>query len=371
MMGIADTAATGNYVTTECPVTNKHPTSNGIDVTLPNGVNITSSHTALLQLPHELPIGPCKADIFPGLKSGSLMSIGQLCDHGCTATFTATQVQIFHQGRLILTGHRSIDTNNLWMLQLDGMLLANRDHVPSRQQESPKIMIEPTIGTANSMVANNTIADRIAFYHAAAFSPIISTWCDAIDNGHFTTWPELTSAQIRKHLPNGSGPMIKGHLHQQRSNLCSTKSSHTGEVLNAVANHEVRRDPAGAQGSPTGSQHGSSGAAAPRVETEVRQDLAGATPMENPDNGPSTDDFAPAPMTGDGPHEATIIFVDLEQVTGKTYSDQTGKFLAPSATGSNYVMIFYEYDSNSIHAELIKTVRLANSSVHTPLLANY
>jgi hypothetical protein len=27
-MGIADTAATGNYVTTECPVTNKHPTSN-------------------------------------------------------------------------------------------------------------------------------------------------------------------------------------------------------------------------------------------------------------------------------------------------------------------------------------------------------
>jgi hypothetical protein len=50
----------------------------------------------------------------------------------------------------------------------------------------------------------------------------------------------------------------------------------------------------------------------------------------------------------------TAIFVDLEQVTGKTYSDQTGKFLAPSATGSNYVMIFYDYDSNSIHAEPIK-----------------
>jgi hypothetical protein len=121
-MGIADTAATGNYITTDCPVTDKHPTSNSIDVTLPNGVNITSTHTALLQLPHELPLGACKADIFPGLKSGSLVGIGQLCDHGCTATFTATQVQIFHQERLILTGHRSLDTNNLWLLQLDGML---------------------------------------------------------------------------------------------------------------------------------------------------------------------------------------------------------------------------------------------------------
>jgi hypothetical protein len=154
------------------------------------------------------------------------MSIGQLCDHGCTATFTATQVQIFHQGRLILTGHRSIVTNNLWMLRLDGMLLANQDHVPAwNQVPMTTKTIEPTIGTANSMVVNNTIADRIAFYHAAAFSPVISTWCDAIDNGHFTTWPELTSAQVRKHLPNGSGPMIKGHLHQQRSNLRSTKSS--------------------------------------------------------------------------------------------------------------------------------------------------
>lgn len=68
-MGIANTAATGNYITTDCPVTDKHPTSNSIDVTLPNGVNITSTHTALLQLPHELPLGACKADIFPGLKS--------------------------------------------------------------------------------------------------------------------------------------------------------------------------------------------------------------------------------------------------------------------------------------------------------------
>jgi hypothetical protein len=357
-MGIADTAATGNYVTTDCPVTDMQPTTNGIDVTLPNGVNITSSHTALLQLPHELPIGACKADIFPGLKSGSLVSIGQLCDHGCTATFTATQVQIFHQERLILTGHRSIETNNLWMLQLDGML-AQRDQQGSTRNQVPMITktIEPTIGTANSMVVNNTIADRIAFYHAAAFSPVISTWCEAIDNGHFTTWPELTSTHVCKYLPNGSGPMVKGHLHQQHSNLRSTKKfSSTKEVQNAAANQEVQQDPAGVHGSPAGLQHGSPGGAAPRVQTEVHQDQAGASPSENPGNEPSNEDFAPVPMDvhANSPQEATVVFVEIEQVTGKTYSDQTGKFLAPSATGSNYVMIFYEYDSNSIHAEPIK-----------------
>jgi hypothetical protein len=204
------------------------------------------------------------------------------------------------------------------------------------------------------MVANNTIADRIAFYHAAAFSPVISTWCDAIDNGHFTTWPELTSAQVRKHLPHGSGPMLKGHLHQQRSNLWSTKSSNTGEVQNAASNQEVQRDAAGVQGLPTGGPPGPLGSHMLRVEREVHRDQAGAGPMENPVNGPSTDDFTPAPMDVRSSHEETVVFVEIEQVTGKTYSDQTGKFLAPSAAGSNYVMIFYEYDSNSIHAEPIK-----------------
>jgi hypothetical protein len=143
-MGIANTAATGNYITTDCPVTDKHPTSNSIDVTLPNGVNITSSHTAILQLPHELPIGACKADIFPGLKSGSLVSISQLCDHGCMAMFTATPVRIFHQGRLILTGHRSIDTNNLWLLQLDGML-PHQDHVPWDTKSFPRPSNQPSV----------------------------------------------------------------------------------------------------------------------------------------------------------------------------------------------------------------------------------
>jgi hypothetical protein len=88
-----------------------------------------------------------------------------------------------------------------------------------------RMTTETTIGTVNSLVAYDTISERIAFCHSALFAPAISTWCDAIDNGRFTTWPQPMSAQVRKHLPKGSNPMIKSHLHQQRANLRSTKPS--------------------------------------------------------------------------------------------------------------------------------------------------
>jgi hypothetical protein len=67
-----------------------------------------------------------------------------------------------------------------------------------------------------------TIADRIAFYHACCFSPALSTWCAAIDAGRFTTWPELTSALVRRYPPPLAAT-IKGHLDQERANLRSTK----------------------------------------------------------------------------------------------------------------------------------------------------
>jgi hypothetical protein len=54
------------------------------------------------------------------------------------------------------------------------------------------------------------------------FSPVLSTWCDAINAGHLATWPALTSAQVRRHFP-GSIPMHLGHMDQMRTNIQSTK----------------------------------------------------------------------------------------------------------------------------------------------------
>ena len=41
--------------------------------------------------------------------------------------------------------------------------------------------------------------------------------------------------------------------------------------------------------------------------------------------------------------------------TGKTFSDQTGRFPVTSSRGNKYIMIMYDYDSNSINGEAMKS----------------
>ena len=65
-------------------------------------------------------------------------------------------------------------------------------------------------------------ADLEQFLHGCAEAPVPSTWCKAIDKGHFITWPGLTSQLVRKHLPP-SIPTAKGHLKQERQGLQSRK----------------------------------------------------------------------------------------------------------------------------------------------------
>ena len=100
---ITDTGAKGHYLMVDGPCTNATPVSLGIDVLLPSGQKIRSSHTAEISLPG-LPPTAIQCHIFPNLIAGSLLSIGQLCDHGCEATFSATTVIILHDNIPIITG---------------------------------------------------------------------------------------------------------------------------------------------------------------------------------------------------------------------------------------------------------------------------
>jgi hypothetical protein len=159
---------------------------------------------------------------------GSLISIGLLCDHGCTAVFESTRVTIKQQSGTILTGLRS-PTTGLWCLQLPS--------TPSAPQSADTPASAVAHHSANSIITNKTIGDHIAFYHASMYSPTLSTWCDVTDAGRMTTCPELTSAQVRKHPPT-SVPMIQGHLDQQRANLCSTQSKAPKETTPTSFSHK-------------------------------------------------------------------------------------------------------------------------------------
>lgn len=115
----ADTGTTGHYIS---PQDTKHltdiqPTVDGITVQMPNGTFIKSSHTGQLNLP-SIPSGARTAHVFPDLKTGSLLSIGILCDHGLRAIYDKDEVSIYNKDDLILSGKRSPQTR-LWMIDLN------------------------------------------------------------------------------------------------------------------------------------------------------------------------------------------------------------------------------------------------------------
>ena len=64
-----------------------------LTVGCPNGHAIKSHIQTQLAIPN-LPTEANKARVFDDLKTGNLLSIGQLCDSDCKATFTKSAVEI-------------------------------------------------------------------------------------------------------------------------------------------------------------------------------------------------------------------------------------------------------------------------------------
>ena len=236
-------------------------------------------------------------------------SIGKLCNHGCIATFTADAVASTLHGTPILRGKRSA-TTGLWQLHLPPATPPGNILAHSTTNDTPNTH------AANSVIPQQTIADRIAFYHATMFSPSLSTWCKAIDANLLSTWPDLTSAQVRKHPPISSA-LVKGHLDQSRANQRSTKTK------------------------PTTNSN-----AQPSSSPSTNRFAALADQLDNP--AASSNDTYSEP-TNDKLH---LIYADFATDTGKIFTDLTaGQFVQPSISGHSDMLVIYDYDSNFIHVE--------------------
>jgi hypothetical protein len=285
---IADTGCTGHFLPMNSPHLDPLPTTNGITVALPNNQRIQASHTCQLALP-QLPAGARQAHLFQNL-AHPLLSISQLCDQGCTATFDALQVRIERDGQLILHGQRD-PTTNLWAIPLLPTK-APTSHLMDKPlaDQGPGCCSFPLpLAHANSAYHTTTQRDHVTFLHAACGYPVPTTWIQAIDRGHFATWPGLTSELVRKHLPK-SIPTIKGHLHQQRQNIRSTRAD-------IIPNFD--------------------------------------------------DDATPAP---DAPNVGThLVFSAVAELPRhEIATDLTGQFPTTSSQGNKYILVCYVYDCNAI-----------------------
>ena len=246
---------------------------NPIVVRLPNNRTITSTHEGYLRLPH-LSKEARKTHLFPNMQA-SLISVGQLCDSGCIATFDQDKVVVMFDNHVVLTGHRNY-TTGMWQVQLPTNSATNPLHA-TEDLPGPNILQH----AAHAAVAAESMPERIAFLHACAGSPAVSSFCTAIDAGYYTTWPNLTLARVCQHLKEPPTAMVQGHLDQQRRNLRSTK--------------------------------------------KPKATKAHALPGTNETNG----EIQPK-----GSEErCNHIYVQCQPISGQIYSDQPGQFLVASTSG--------------------------------------
>jgi hypothetical protein len=158
-MAIADTGCTGHFLTQDPHETTTKSNEPTI-VTLPNGNKMHSHHKTHIQLPH-INFAATEAHIFPTMTEHSLISIGQLCDAGCLATFDATTVHVTHKDQTVLKGQRD-DTTKLWTVPI-------ATHSPQSINHH-----------ALNVNLSTKLDDLIAFAHGALFSPSISTLKQAL-----------------------------------------------------------------------------------------------------------------------------------------------------------------------------------------------
>ena len=317
---IADTGATSNFFTIDTPVINRRIATAPISIQIPNGATMQSTHEAELDLP-ALPLAARLVHLVPSIQH-SLLSMGQLCDAGCDVIFDAKSVTVSYANQPVLKGLRNSNTK-LWHLDLSPT-------TPTACTRQPAPVLELPLHIANSATGSASPAELVAFTHAALFSPVLSTLQSALDKGYVQGLPGLTSQTLRKYPPQSTA-MVKGHLDQTRKNTQSTQM----------------KTPVASNSSP----------AAPSTVpiAELEAILADAFP-------PLTDEL----------ERSHYCFTCLMEVTGQVATDLTGRFIVPSSNGNNYILILYDYDSNSIWLQPMRsraaaTILEAYKILHTRL----
>ena len=146
-------------------------------------------------------------------------------------------------------------------------------------------------GMANNVHELKKKKDLVTYLHKAAFSPVPITWTKAIDAGYFTIWPGLSSKLVKKHLDKPFATS-QGHMKQVYQNIQSTKSTSNNADVEMTMSDNIRTNTAGTK---------------------------------------------------------------VVEITGRLYTDQTGRFPVTSSRGNKYVMVLYHYDTNAILAKALKS----------------
>ena len=248
----------------------------GPSVQLPNNELIMATEAGELPFGDELSPTAKRVMVLPKLTSANLISIGQLCDDGCSIILDKTNMLAIKNNTIILKGKRN-KLDGLWDIPIPKRkITANccvspikhgsiykrkpnevsnvtRNTTPKQYKtttfpshlhklqalaisndfdnaidEELKLRVQtpspqPTTLRANIILQKKqTHMQLVTYLHACCFSPVKSTFKKAITKGFLKTFPGLTPQLVDKYLPP-SVATAKGHLNQERQHLQSTK----------------------------------------------------------------------------------------------------------------------------------------------------
>ena len=107
-MALADTAASHKYLDEKAiPFCSPPKPTFGPNVKVANGNIITPIAQTTMNISTELSTAAQHAHIFDELATGSLVSIGQLCDDNCVALFSKYHLKILKNNKVIIQGKRN------------------------------------------------------------------------------------------------------------------------------------------------------------------------------------------------------------------------------------------------------------------------
>ena len=140
------------------------------------------------------------------------------------AIFGEEKVYIIKDSIVLLHGNRYVCTD-LYMANISTNELTVQPKLNMKHMQN--------LGVIDNFADNaykvKVKRDLITYHHRCCFSPVVSTWIRAIENGNFCTWPGLTAHAVHKHLPKFM-VTAKGHMRQQDKNVRSTEGTTKIEV---------------------------------------------------------------------------------------------------------------------------------------------
>jgi hypothetical protein len=167
---LLDSGATGTYVSSDDVPHLRQSIfiSNGPSVLSASGTVMTSHQRGTLPLSPLLSDTAQSAFVLDDLRTGTLISLAQLCDDDCVAIFSKFDVKIVKKDTVIITGRRT--SNGLWSIPI----------------------ATPTHQVNGILRLDKTKAELALYHHATLGSPATSTLLRALRRGHLTTFPGAT-----------------------------------------------------------------------------------------------------------------------------------------------------------------------------------